>query len=59
MKKLYELNDDYILEVLKEVEDKLSEELMNNIPKSMLFTFSKFLAVRNEIERINIRKALN
>ncbi|MBN1042186.1 hypothetical protein FDB52_10245 [Clostridium botulinum] len=57
--KNYKTDNDYILNVLEEAEDNLVKELQNNIPKELLFTFFKFLAVRNEIEKIYIRNTVN
>ena len=57
----YEINNDYILDVLEREEDRLTEQILlnDNISKSIKFDFRKLLAVRNEIERINIQKLLN
>lgn len=57
MKKTYEVEDDYILDVLEKAVDELEEELSNNIPSSMQYQFAKLLAVRNAIENINIKNA--
>lgn len=58
MKKTYEFDSDYILEILEEVADELTEELGNNIPDNMQFQFAKLLAVRNTIENINTENIL-
>ena len=57
MKKKYEMNSDYILDVLEEEETKLLEQINDNIPPTIKFEFNKFLAIRNAIEDINIRNA--
>lgn len=58
--KTYEMNEDYILEVLEDEEGKLTERILLNesLSKSIKFDFQKLLAVKNEIERINIKTAL-
>lgn len=58
MKKTYEFDSDYILEILEEVADELTEELGNNIPDNMQFQFAKLIAVRNTIENINTENIL-
>lgn len=57
MKRTYETDDDYILDILEGVVDELTEELANNLPDNMQFEFAKFLAVRNAIENINTENA--
>ncbi|WP_143316845.1 hypothetical protein [Clostridium sp. HBUAS56017] len=52
--KTYELDNNYILELLEEEEDKLIEQLCSVLPKDTLFIFSKFLAVESEIKRLKI-----
>lgn len=56
-RKNYEMNNDYILDVLEEAENKLLNEIIKYIPKAVEFKFSKYLAVRNKIEEINIENA--
>jgi len=57
MQKKYEMDNDYILEILEEVADELIEELSNSITENSQFQFAKFLAVRNAIENINLKNA--
>lgn len=57
MKRNYETDNDYILDVLEKAADELTNNLVNNIPEDMKFEFSKFLAVRNQIENINVSNA--
>lgn len=57
MERTYEIDNDYILDILEEVVDELIEELANNLPDNMQFEFSKLLAVRNTIENINTENA--
>ncbi len=51
--KLYETDNEYILDVLQEEEDRLCDKLLNNLPDNMRFYFYKFIAVRNKIEKLN------
>ncbi len=55
----YEMNQDYILEVLEEAEDKLFQELYNNLPIDSKFILSKLVAVKDEKEKINLQIVLN
>jgi len=54
----YENDEDYILDILKQEEDRLMEEINDNLSSVFKFEFSKFLAVRNAIENINIKNAV-
>lgn len=56
-KRTYEINDDYILDVLEEEENELLKQISKNIPKTIEFKFAKYLAIRNKIEEINIENA--
>lgn len=48
----YELETDYILEVLEEAEDMITQQLLNSLAETNRFEFEKLLAVKNEIKRI-------
>jgi hypothetical protein len=54
------MNEDYILEILEIEEDRLTEKILQDrtISEEIKFDFKKLLAVKNEIERINIDVAL-
>lgn len=58
-RKTYENDEDYILEVLEEEEDNLTEFMRNNLPDNLRFQFSKFIAVRNAIEKIKEKNIFN
>ncbi|AJG98896.1 hypothetical protein LF65_02310 [Clostridium beijerinckii] len=58
-RKTYENDEDYILEVLEEEEDNLTEFMRNNLPDNLKFQFSKFIAVRNAIEKIKEKNIFN
>ncbi len=51
--KLYETDNEYILDVLQEEEDKLCDKLFNNLSDDMRFCFCKFIAVKNMIEQLD------
>lgn len=53
MIKKYEDETDYVLDVLEEAEDRLTEQLLNSLPQTIKFEFEKLLAIKNEIKRIN------
>lgn len=57
-KRTYEIDEDYILDVLEQEEDRLIEEITDNLSPIFKFEFLKFLAVRNAIENINIKNAV-
>ena len=57
MQKKYEMDNDYILDILEEEEDRLSNQLKDSLSEQMQFQFAKLLAVRNAIENINIKNA--
>ncbi len=56
----YENNEDFILDILEDEEDRLTEKILcnGNIPETIKFDLKKLLAIKNEIERINIDAAL-
>lgn len=54
----YELNKDYILDILLEEEDRLVDEINKNISESLKYTFARFLAVRNTIEVLKVENTL-
>lgn len=58
MKKTYELDRDYILDILEEDLDKSTDMIRLIIPKEFQYTFSRLLAARNAIEKINIKNAV-
>lgn len=51
--KCYEKNSDYILDVLKEKENELETYMFENLPEDFKFKFSMYVAIRDEIEKIN------
>ncbi|WP_459482154.1 hypothetical protein [Clostridium saccharoperbutylacetonicum] len=55
--KNYEMDKDYILEVLEQEEDRLTERIIydQNIPESIKFDLKKLIAVKNEIGSIKIK----
>ncbi|WP_160688278.1 hypothetical protein [Clostridium sp. C2-6-12] len=60
MLKEYETDEEYVLEALEEVEDKLTDEIFKGInDEKILSKMCKFIAIRNSIEKINIKIALN
>jgi hypothetical protein len=57
-KRNYETDSDYILDILEKEEDRLLEEISEDLSPPFKFKFAKFLAVRNTIENINVKNAL-
>jgi predicted house-cleaning noncanonical NTP pyrophosphatase (MazG superfamily) len=51
-KRIYERDDDYILEILEQQEEKLLENICEKIPDEIEYDFSKLLAIINTIEKI-------
>ncbi len=58
-KGVYEKDEDYILDVLEEKEEKILEELCKYMPREMNYNFSMFLAIRSTIEKIYKNKITN
>lgn len=56
-KRTYETDNDYILDILEKESDKLIEEIEDNLSPEFKYEFAKFLAVRNIIEKINVKNA--
>lgn len=54
MDKLHDTHNEYILDVLKDEESRLLDELLEKIPVEIEYTFNRFLEVI--IEMINIYK---
>ncbi|MBE6089818.1 MAG: hypothetical protein E7206_17645 [Clostridium beijerinckii] len=54
----YELESDYILDVLEEDVDRSTDKLRNYISEDGLYLLDRILAVRNLIEKINTQNAL-
>lgn len=54
--KNYEMDKEYILEVLEQEEDRLTERIIydQNIPESIKFDLKKLIAVKNEVGSIKI-----
>ncbi|MBY7009024.1 hypothetical protein FDC58_16875 [Clostridium botulinum] len=52
----YKTNNDYILDVLEIEEDKLFEELYNNISDKLRVEFARFVAIKDTILKLNIEK---
>ncbi|QAA30322.1 hypothetical protein [Clostridium manihotivorum] len=54
----YETDNDYILDVLKEADDKIFSDMYGMIPEgNLLDLFRKWLSIRNKIEDIYIEQA--
>lgn len=57
MKKDYELNDDYVLEVLEGAESKTFEELLGSMDEDNQFKLDKLCAIKEAIRKIELEKA--
>lgn len=53
--RIYEINDDYVLDVLEQAASKSINKIFDNIDEDLHHEFSKLLAILNEIEKINIK----
>lgn len=51
-RKLYETDDDYILDVYNEEEERLMDKLIEILPEETRHLFFRYLAVKNKIEEI-------
>jgi hypothetical protein len=52
MKKTYETDNDYILEVLEDEEERLINKLIDRLPEKTRYLFFRYLAVRDAIEKV-------
>lgn len=57
MKKNYETDDDYILDVLEDEEERLMDELIEVLPEKTRYLFLRYLAVKDTIEKIKSKIA--
>lgn len=51
-KVMYQLNEEYILELLKKDEERLWEELNSRLPDELKLIFEKYVIVRNYVDGI-------
>lgn len=54
--KVYETDNDYILDVLEKEEDELFQKIHNCISDKLRVDFAKFVAVKDTILKLNIEK---
>lgn len=52
MKRLYESNDEYIVDVLEEEEERLILKIWDRLNQEEQYLFSRYLAVRDKIEEL-------
>lgn len=56
-RKLYETDNDYILDVLEEEEERLMSKLIEVLPEKTRYLFFRYLAVKNKVEKIKFKIA--
>lgn len=57
MKKIYETDNDYILDVLEDEAERLMDKLIEILPEKTRYLFFRYLAVKDTIERIKSKIA--
>ena len=57
MEKLYETDNDYILDILEEEEERLMDVLIEMLPQKVRYLFFRYLAVRNMKEKLKSKIA--
>lgn len=57
LRKDYKIDDDYVLDVLNDVEDELWSEVINEIPEELLEKFKKWVAIKTKVTGIEVEKA--
>ena len=58
-KRIYETNNDYILDVLADAANKSIDKIFDKIEGDARYEFSKLIAILNVIEEINDKKKRN
>lgn len=53
VKKNYKTNDDYILDVLQDEEEKLLDKLGEILPEETKYLFYKYLAIKETIQKLS------
>jgi hypothetical protein len=56
-KKTYETDNDYILDILQDEEERLMDELIEILPEETRYLFFRYLAVKDAIEEVRIKIA--
>lgn len=54
--RVYETNNDYILDVLEDAANKAIDRIFDEIEGDLRYEFSKLIAILNVIEEINYSK---
>jgi hypothetical protein len=54
-KKIYETDDDYILDVLQEEEERLMDKLIEILPEETRYLFFRYLAVNGKIKEVILK----
>lgn len=57
MEKLYETDNDYILDILEEEEERLMDALIEMLPQKVRYLFFRYLAVKNMKEKLKSKIA--
>lgn len=57
MERNYEIDSDYIFDVLEEEEERLMDELIEMLPEKPRYLFFRYLAVKNTKENIKSKIA--
>jgi hypothetical protein len=56
-KRIYETDDDYILDILEDEEERLIEKLIEILPEEIRHLFYRYLTVRATIKKIKAKIA--